>query len=177
MSKASCCCGFSPSAAAGRNVTRRIDARAAQKAIRKLRCDLTRLRPTAANISPSKMPPSPANGSNIFGCNRVLVFIAEMGPHIIHNGSHLVVVHHRAERRHSALTVDDDPDGIATGYKIAVAGQRWIRSGSRGTFAVGHVATPADIGEQFLATSFDKPVARAQSGLRHRTPGALRTCR
>src|ERR1700722_3772617 len=135
MSNASCCCGFSPSAAAGPNVTGRIETRAAQQAIQKLPCDVKCLRLSAANISPSKnaanlgesrQGTSPASGSNILDSHRIPVTVAEMGSHIIHNGGNLFVVHHRAERWHCALSVDDDSDGISAGFEIAVAGQRWI---------------------------------------------------
>jgi hypothetical protein len=84
-----------------------------------------------------------------------------MRAQIIHNGGNLIVAHHRPEWRHSASSVDDDVEGIPAGFEIPVARERWICSGAHRTFAIGHVAGPTDMSEQFLAAHFIKSEACA----------------
>ncbi len=88
--------------------------------------------------------------------------IVEMGPQVIHHGGDLIVAHHRSERWHCALSVDDEVDGIPAGLESLVGHQRWIGSGAYRPLAVGHVAAPTDIGEQLLAAAFNEPEAGAQ---------------
>jgi hypothetical protein len=79
-----------------------------------------------------------------------------MRPQVIYHSGNLIVAHHRPEWRHSALSVDDDVDGISAGFQIPVARERRIGSGACRAFAVGHVATPTDVNEQFLTAHFNK---------------------
>jgi hypothetical protein len=53
-------------------------------------------------------------------------------------------------------------DGISAGFEIPVARERWIGSSARRAFAVGHVATPTDVNEQFLTAHFNKLEACAE---------------
>src|SRR5260370_25634835 len=107
---------------------------------------------------------SAANGPDVVGCNRIQVIIVEMGPQIIYHGGDLIVAHHRPEWGHSTLSVDDDGNRISAGFEVFVARERWIGSSACCTPGVGHVAAPADIGEQFLAAHLNEPEALAQRG-------------
>jgi hypothetical protein len=63
----------------------------------------------------------PTNGFYVVGRHPIPVIVAEMSPQIIDDRGDLIVVHHRSERWHSALSVDDDVDGISARFEISVA--------------------------------------------------------
>jgi hypothetical protein len=74
----------------------------------------------------AKENPNPPNclSTNSFylvGRHLIPVTVVEMSPQIIHDGSNLIVAHHRSEWWHSALSVDDDVDGISARFEISVA--------------------------------------------------------
>ena len=100
-------------------------------------------------------------GFYVVGRHRIPVIVTEMSPQIIHDGSNLIVAHHRSEWWHFALSANDNFDGISAGFEIFVSRKRWICSGTCRTFAVGHVTTPASTGKQLLAALFREYEASA----------------
>ena len=60
-------------------------------------------------------------GFYIVGSHLIPVIVAEMSPQIIHDGSNLLVAHHRSEWWHSALSVNDNFDWISAGFEISVS--------------------------------------------------------
>ena len=61
------------------------------------------------------------NSFHVVGRHVVPVIVVEMSPQIIHDGSNLIVAHHRSEWWHSALSVNDNFDWISAGFEISVS--------------------------------------------------------
>jgi hypothetical protein len=107
---------------------------------------------TCSMLMRTRLHDSSANGFYVVGRHIIPIIVFEMSPQIIHDGSNLIVAHHRSERWHSALSVDDNTDWIAAGFEISVSRKGRICSRTCRTLTVGHVAPPANTGKQLLAT-------------------------
>src|SRR6516165_3934747 len=94
---------------------------------------------------------SPTHGFDVLGSDRIVITVAEVCAHIVHDGGDLVVAEHEAKRRHCSLAVDNGMDGIASCRELPVACERWISRRADRSLAVGHVAALTGIGIELLA--------------------------